>query len=759
MDPLSGNRFCLDRTETDTDPSSALILLVFVINSFFCATLLFWLQPMFARMALPLLGGSPAVWNTAMVFYQAALLAGYAYAHWSLSRLGVRRHLWLHMGVLAIPFLFFPIAVPEGWLPPTDTNPIAWLLMLLMFGVGIPFFAVATSSPVLQRWYSATPHPSAGDPYFLYAASNAGSVLALLSYPLLVEPNLTLEAQGRAWSWGYGIAFILTALCARGVIRARAAIPSPATDAAAGPAPSEAPSWGLRAFWMLLAFIPCSLMLGVTTYITTDLASVPLLWVIPLSLYLATFILVFSKRKLLPHLMMRRLLPIAAIPLIFILITGSSEPIVGITSISLAAFFIAAMVCHGELAASRPPARHLTVFYLCLSTGGVLGGAFNALVAPFLFTEVAEYPIAISLACLFGLLGTNVRRYRDFRASDFLIPAGLGLLTAVLFLAGDHWLALPEGSPPARALLAAIPAVLCFLCSRQPIRFGLAVGAVLLAGYTVDGGHGRTVYAERTFFGVHRVTMDREARFFRLIHGNTFHGKQSRDPERRGEPLAYYHRTGPMGQVFEAFARFPNDRIAMVGLGTGALAAYGHPGEEWRFYEIDPAVERIARDARYFTFLDDSRANIEVVLGDARLSLERSPDRHYGLIVLDAYSSDAIPVHLLTREAVRLYRNKLAPRGLLAFHISNRHLDLGPLAANLAYDAGLYHVFQDDINVSPAQELEGKHPSEWIVMAEDLETLAPFLRDPRWQQLPEDNNIRVWTDSYSSLFEVFRRRN
>ncbi len=739
------------------------MLPVFILNSFLCATLLFWVQPMFARMALPLLGGSPGVWTTAMVFYQAALLAGYAYAHATFARFGVRRQTWIHLGILILPFFFLPVAVPEGWLPPADTNPVPWLFLLLLAGVGIPFFAVATSSPVLQRWFSTTDHPTAHDPYFLYAASNLGSMLALLSYPLIVEPLLTLEDQGRLWSWGYAAAFILTLGCAVPLLLRG----TPSNDSPPQPLPSasrqkekseERPSWARRGLWLTLTFIPCSLMLGVTTFITTDLASIPLLWVIPLALYLLTFILVFSRRRILPLPLARRLLPIAAVAIILILTTGSNEPLPLILGFSLAAFFIAAMCCHGELAATRPAARHLTEFYLCLSLGGFLGGAFNALLAPVVFTSVAEYPIAVTLACLFGLLGPDHRRLRAINAGDVLVPAGLGLLTALLFLASDHWRPAEDAHTAVRTILAGIPALLCYLCSRRPVRFGLAVGAILFAGHGIAGDHGRVLHAERSFFGVHRVTTDRDERFYRLVHGNTFHGKQSRDPARRGEALAYYHHTGPMGQVFEAVDSFPENRIALVGLGTGALAAYGKTGEKWTAYEIDPAVERIARDTRYFTYLEDSAAEIKVVLGDARLMLENTPDRHYGLIVLDAYSSDAIPVHLLTRESLRLYREKLAPDGLLAFHISNRHLDLPPLLSALAEDAGLYYLFQDDTIASAEEADEGKLPSEWVIMAECESALDPFRRDPRWQSVGSEDPPRVWTDNYSSLFEVFRWR-
>ncbi|HLS28733.1 MAG TPA: fused MFS/spermidine synthase [Opitutales bacterium] len=704
-------------------------------------------------MVLPLLGGSPAVWSTAMVFYQAALLAGYAYAHWTLQRLGVRRQVWLHLAVLLVPFAFFPVAVPEGWLPPADVSPVPWLLLLLLFGVGIPFFAMATSSPILQRWFFATRHPSANDPYFLYAASNAGSVLALLSYPILIEPNLSVETQSRLWTWGYGIAFLITIVCARYAIHDRPI--ETVSTALRGDLPSGKPLWRLRGSWLLLAFIPCSLMLGVTTFITTDLAAMPLLWVIPLTLYLLSFIFVFSRKQWLPLSWMRRLLPILAVPIILILATGSSEPLVAVIVISLAFFFTAAMVCHGELAAIRPSPRHLTDFYLCLSLGGVLGGGFNALLAPFLFTDVAEYPIAVTLACLFGMLGATNGKWRGSSPADFAIPAGLGILTVLLFLA------FRQLSPDGEALslkvaLIGIPVLLCYLSSRRPVCFGLGVGAILLAAYVGDASHGRVVFAERSFFGVHRITTDREERFFRLVHGNTFHGAQSRDPKDKGEPLAYYHRTGPIGQVFNAMDGFPENRIAAVGLGTGALAAYGRTGESWSFYEIDPTVANIARDTRFFTYLADPLADIKIILGDARLSLKNAPDQHYGLIVLDAYSSDAIPVHLLTREALQLYREKLAPGGLLALHISNLHLDLVPLAANLAHDAGLHHLFQDDTVLTENEAQEGKLPSQWILMAENETDLEPFATDFRWEKLSPDPGVRIWTDNFSSLFEVFR---
>jgi SAM-dependent methyltransferase len=745
-----------------SDPWKFMLLALFLLNSFVCAALLFWLQPMFARMVLPLLGGSPSVWTTAMVFYQAALLAGYAYAHGSLRMLGVRRQARLHLLVLFVPLLFLPITVPGGGLPSAGSHPLPWLLGLLCLGVGIPFLVMATSSPLLQRWFSTTHHEAAPDPYLLYAASNAGSVLALLSYPLFIEPNLALDEQSRWWSRGYVVAGLLTAACVLATMRRfpqAGASSLDSTPLAATP-DLPGPTWQARGSWLLLSLIPCSLMLGTTTFITTDLAAVPLLWVIPLTLYLITFILVFSRVQWLPLLWLNRALPILACGMAVVLATRSTEPMVVILPLSVGTFFVAAMVCHGKLAATRPPPRYLTEFYLWLAFGGLLGGVFNALIAPFLFTRVAEFPLALCLACLVGLLGTDRARHRVISAADVWLPAMIGGLAWFLMRISQHGFESEnfEAKALSRALLFGIPTVLCFMTSRRPVRFGLALGALLLAGHFSEGSEGRVVHAERSFFGVHRVTTDREERFYRLLHGNTFHGLQSRNTKRRGDPLAYYHREGPIGQVFAALPRLPGDRIAVVGLGIGSLTAYAQPGEEWHCYEIDPAVERIARDARFFTHLRDAPANLQVILGDARLSLNRAPDRAYRMIVLDAYGSDAIPVHLLTREALQLYRDKLRPGGLLAFHISNVHLDLAPILADLARDAGWQHRIKDDSFTTPHDLAAGYFPSKWMLMAETEEGFGSLRFDLLWEQSTDTAGQRVWTDNYSSLIRILQWR-
>ncbi len=737
------------------------MLILYTITIFVSAVLLFLVQPMFARMALPLLGGSPAVWNTALVFYQAALLVGYAYAHASTRWLGVRRQAAWHFVLLLVPLIVLPITIPAGWTPPTDSNPSLWLLGLLSVSVGLPFFAVSTSSPLLQKWFAATGNPAAADPYFLYAASNAGSLLALVSYPLVVEPHWRLAEQSRWWAVGYGMLVALMAGCGLWLRQAAPRSPTssptcaPASDL--GVAKSVPPNSRRRWRWVLLSFVPSSLMVSVTTYLSSDIAAVPLLWVIPLALYLVTFILVFARRTLISDAYLKRALPIVLVALVLLLAMQATEPISLLMALHLLAFFIVAMVCHGELARDRPDPHHLTEFYLWMSVGGVLGGAFNALLAPLIFTTVAEYPLTLVLACLLEIRAGPAETNRRKILFDFAAPALLGLLTIGLILLVPK--VLPPGVPLAAGLIFAPPVLACFFCSQRPLRFGLGLAAILLAGTLHQGEQGRSLYSARSFFGIHRVTVDATGQFHMLVHGKTIHGMQSLEPGRRTEPLTYYHPTGPIGQVFAAYGAGLKSPVAVVGLGAGSLASYGHPGQAWTFYEIDPVVERVAKEARYFTFLRDSPAKVEVILGDARLSLLSAPAQGFGLIVLDAYSSDAIPVHLITREALRLYLSKLAPNGLLAFHISNLHLDLKPVLARLGSDARLLCLVQSDTEITQAEKAAGKRASQWLVMAREKSDFALLAADPRWESGPtEVSRQAVWTDDYSSIMDVFTLR-
>ncbi len=738
------------------------MLILFGVTIFVGASLLFLVQPMFARMALPLLGGAPAVWNTAMVFYQAVLLVGYAYAHATMRWLGPRRQAGLHLLVLLLPLLVLPIALPAGWTPPGQTSPIPWLLALLAVAVGLPFFAVSATSPVLQAWFAATGHPGARDPYVLYAASNLGSMLALLAYPVVVERLLRLHAQSHLWAWGYGSLVVLAAACALALWRARpaghagepahplaAALPGPATPDRAGRPITRA----RRARWVLLAAVPSSLMLSVTTYLSTDIAAIPLLWVVPLAIYLLTFTLVFGRRRIIPHRVWVELLPVALLPLVLVLVARANEPLALVIPTHLVVFFVAAMVCHGELARDKPDPRHLTEFYLWLSAGGVVGGAFTALLAPIVFTNVLEYPLVLALLPLLPARPPAAWLGRTSRILDLVLPLGLGVLTVGLLVGLERAGYGPEAIGPAVGLVT----LLCLAFWRRPVRFALGLAALLLAGAVYQGEEGRLLYAERSFFGVSRVTRDPSGQYHMLMHGTTLHGMQGLAPARRREPLTYFHSSGPLGQFFAAVdGATPRRAVAVVGLGAGSLACYGKADQRWTFYEIDPVVFRIARDMRFFTFLRDCPPKIFVVLGDARLTLARAPDQVYDLIILDAYSSDAPPMHLITLDALRLYLAKLAPGGVLLFNISNRHLDLEPVLGTIARAAGLVARTRDDARVAAAERMAGKVESQWVVMARREEDLGALRDDPVWKAPAAPPDLPPWTDDFASLLAAFR---
>lgn len=509
---------------------------------------------------------------------------------------------------------------------------------------------------------------------------------------------------------------------------------------------------------MLAAFVPSSLMLGVTAHITSNLAPVPLLWVLPLAIYLLTFILVFARRPLVPHGLMVRLFPWLVLPaglLIFLEMGKMGWPAI---PVHLLALFVVAMVCHHQLARTRPSPRHLTEFYLWMSFGGVLGGLFNAIIAPMVFDTVAEYPLVIVLACVLLTGGGTAENPRRAFALDLVAPLALaGVAVAVtIAVRTAGW----EESSLAQVLVFGPIALTVFSFKDRPIRFGLGLGVFLaLFANHVSLSRGNQLCGERNFFGVKRVVVTADGLRRNLIHGSTIHGTQSTDPARSREPLAYYHRSGPIGDVFAAL----NDadtrpHVGIIGLGAGAIAAYAQPGQHFTFYEIDPAVERIAADPQYFTFLSQCRGEHDVVIGDGRLTLAQAPDKHFGIIVLDAFSSDAIPTHLLTTEAIQLYVDKLDEGGVLVFHISNRYLDLEPLLAALAEEAGLTCLCKNDVDVSRDERLLGKTPSQSAVMARSQENLAGLLDDPEWRRLASDPDTPVWTDQYSSLLSLFRWR-
>jgi len=734
------------------------LTVLFSATLFLSAALSFGVQPMIGKMVLPLLGGVPAVWNTCMVFFQSTLLLGYAYAHWSTRWVGSRYHALSHLGLMLLPAAVLPISISQRMIGslPTGANPIPWLLVFLALTAGLPLLVVSATAPLLQKWFASTTHPDAGNPYFLYAASNAGSLLGLLGYPILIEPRLRLTQQSRLWAVGYGILVVLVLCCAVTMWRRKA--PTSGSDKCASDDLEGARpvGWRRRLRWMLLAFVPSSLMLGVTTYITTDVAPIPLLWVLPLGLYLLTFILVFARRPLLAPSWLGRVLCLLTVMLIICMMAEVTQPAWLIVTLHLLMFFIAALTCHSELAKDRPLAARLTDFYLCLSVGGVMGGIMNALFAPVIFRRVWEYPLVMVLACAVRpmVLAPTVHMQKPWR--KLLWPLGIGLLMTGLILCLQNSSATP--SPLVTIAIFGVPALLAYRLVKHRIQFALSLAAMLAASSLYATSQGRILHIERDFFGVLRVTTDRQGKFHQIVQGNTVHGRQSVDPSRAMEPLAYYHRTGPVGQVFEVFnAATTAPRVAIVGLGAGSLACYAQPGQDWTFYEIDPAVQRIADDPRYFTFLKHSVAEkLNVVLGDARLRLREAPERQYGLLILDAFSSDAIPVHLLTREAIHLYLEKLADGGLIALHISNRRLDLKPVVANLANDARLVCFQRDDLAINASESARGKEASQWVVLARAKEDLRALPSDQRWQPLYARPSFGLWTDDFSDIISLLK---
>ena len=738
------------------------VVALFSATLFLSAGLTFLIQPMFAKFVLPLFGSTPAVWNTSMLFFQTTLLAGYLYAHESTRRLGVRRQAALHLGVVLVPLLVLPVGVPGGWIPPAESNPVPWLLGLLAVAVGLPFFVVSTTAPLLQRWLAATDHPAAGDPYFLYRASNLGSVLGLLGYPLVVEPSMRLAQQGRLWSAGYGLLVVLVLACAavvwrspRGSEVAGAPEAAPAAASDAGPAASEGsaarPTLSRRLRWVGLAFVPSSLMLGVTVAITTDIAPIPLLWALPLSLYLISFILVFAPGSRADglHRAMVFALPGVVLLISMVLLLDVSGPLWILGPVHLAGFFVVAVVCHGELARDRPPARRLTEFYLLISLGGALGGVFNAIVAPALFDSLAEYPIVLVLAAL--CLPKRTPRIPPgpyARWLDLALPLAIGTVVALMvFLIG---LAEADAQRYGKMFAFGMAAGVAVNFIRRPLRFGLSVGAIVLAVALASAPDEQELHRERSFFGVYRVTAAEGGDLHRLMHGNTTHGSQDLSSGNERTPASYYHPGSPIGQVLSAMPSSVTARAAIIGLGTGSIACYSEPGERWTFYEIDPAVERIARDPRLFTYLRACPGEFDVVIGDARLRLSRAADRRYGLIMADAFSSDAVPVHLITREALALYRSKLREHGIVAFNVSNSYVDLEPVLGNLARDAGMACVAQED-RESGEDGIPQTDASDWVVMARHMPDLRAVASDARWHDCRRSPGSAPWTDDYSNL--------
>ncbi|MDB4944842.1 MAG: hypothetical protein JWP97_4376 [Labilithrix sp.] len=746
----------------------------FAVTLFVSATLLFTCQPMVGRMIVPLLGGAPAVWILCSLCFQALVLGGYFYAHVVGSRFAVRTQVLLQLVLIAAAFLVLPISVDEALLQSlTERSRSLGLLATLLRAVGLPFFVLSTTSPLLQRWYAELGET---DPYHLYAASNAGSMVALLGYPFLIEPFVALRQQSRLLSVAFAGYTILVVVCAVSALRRKhppavEAAPAPAgltisEDIGAEDPPASASGtdrvvfaenrsvWRDRLVWLMLAFVPSSLLMGATEFITADLASVPLLWVVPLALYLASFIVVFAKRQVVSQESASRALALIAAIVAVSKVAELPGPAWAIVLLHLVFLFVASVVCHRAFAVRRPHHTRLTEFYLVMSIGGVLGGAFNGLVAPVLFNDLLEYPIAIALALLARIAVDKVDAKSTWQR-DVACGLGLAAVTFALVKVQDRF---PANLKLALLWMYVAPVLFAFMWSRRPVRYAVAIGGILLVSTAHGGLTGNTIYRTRDFFGVLKVRRDPGNEYLLLLSGSTLHGAQSLDPAKQHLPLTYYYPTGPAGDVLGPLPDASNPgppssrRVGVIGLGVGSLAAYARPSEAWTFFELNPSDVDIAQQR--FSYLSGMPAGSTVAMevGDARLRLREGASQRFDVLVLDAFSSDAIPVHLMTREALVIYRRALAPGGILMAHISNRHVLLEPILAALANDAHLLAIGREELNV-PVEELrQQKAGSHWVCLGDSQEALDRVAAtNPGWKKLVAPTSQKVWTDDFANV--------
>ena len=710
-----------------------LLLVTFTVATFLGASLLFLVQPLVGRLLLPMVGGSASLWNTAMVFFQVTLLGGYLYSHLSIRALGPRKQSLVQIVLIAVPLAVLPIAVPVGWALSDGVAPELWTLSILAVMVGLPFFVVSTASPTLQRWFAETGHPHAADPYFLYAAGNVGSLLALLAYPFVIEPNLSLDAQSRLWTVLY-VAFGVAAIACVWLMRRYPGVGATAlTTAAVTAAPIAARR---RVKWVFWAFVPSALMLGVTRHVATDLASFPLLWIVPLVLYLLTFIIAFGRSPAPAVRLATKLVLLGSLPLALTFV-GDATSTGAVVLIHLGWFFFAALLGHARLSEDRPEAGRLTEFYAWVSVGGALGGLFAALLAPAIFDQVLEYPIAIVAAMTMIPGAWAIGRSRVATAASIVALIAIGIFAADLMRDGSL--------TGAATVLGIVGLVGYFAWQRAGLTAVVALACLVGVAVPLPG----LVHQERSFFGVYKVL--EEDGWTKLVSGTTTHGRQRLEgADRASSPTSYYHRAGPLGQ---ALAGVPNrDRLGLVGLGAGEIAAYGRAGDGYTYFEIDPVVVDIASNPEYFTYLAETSAAVAMEVGDGRLLLERT-DEIFDVLVIDAFSSDAIPVHLMTEEAIAIYLDRLTENGVLLLHISNRHFDLSPVLGRITEELGL--VGDEQLYVPSRQEFEDLAlASHWVAIARDEVALAAATSDSRWEPLPTDGPL--WTDDYSDILSVLK---
>jgi SAM-dependent methyltransferase len=742
-----------------SDRAAAPTPVLFTLTIFASAALVFMVEPMVAKMMLPLLGGGPSIWNTSLAFFQGMLLVGYGYAHLLQKVRSLKAQAGLHLVLLVLAGLVLPLHVADLFGQPDSNHPALWLLGALTASIGAPFAVLSATAPLVQSWHARTVHAETGaEPYVLYAASNLGSLIALVAYPAIVEPLTPLHGQTLVWSLAYGVFVLLIAALALFVVRRNGAQvqaeTAPELAVGVGPALRD------RLIWVFLAAVPSSLMLGVTTYITTDVASAPFLWVIPLALYLLTFIIAFAARPWISS-ETALVLQAAALAACTAILPFTGTNLFVALLVHLSAFFLTALICHQALVARRPDPAHLTEFYLWMSFGGVVGGAFNAFLAPVIFNNVWEYPLILTLACLARPWGQG--RFEAWRMATLALGGIAALAAAALtpFINNHnttHLTILSAVGPDAVKLLIklcmAVAVVSAFIIRRRALAF---FGLIAVISLAAEGAGDRIDVRSswRNFFGVvkesHMSIEGLGGDVKMLAHGTTLHGAQAQNPAYRCRPLLYYAPETPIGQVFKAVrAQRPAIRVGAVGLGTGAVAAYTRPNDRLTFFEIDPQVIKLATDPEHFSYTTEcARGKIDYVVGDARLTLARQPKDIFDILLIDAFSSDSVPAHLLTVEAVRGYLTHLRPDGVLILHLSNRNLTLIDPATAVAHAAGGFALVQQHRAPKDSPVL-WESSEDAVIVARSREALAAFAADPRWT--PADpTRARPWTDDYTNL--------
>ncbi len=737
---------------------------VYALTLLFSAALIFSVQPMFSKMVLPLLGGTPQVWNTAMLFFQLCLLGGYAYAHGTTRFLSIRVQAILHLVLLAIFILVLPFAIPEDWVPPVDKDPTLWQLSLMAITVGGPFFVLAGSAPMLQRWFSATDHPDADNPYFLYGASNLGSMTSLLAYPVLIEPFMTLSLQAHSWMLGYFALIGFTVLSA--LLVWKSVPPLKQMAGAIAKNDDHAVTWHMRGRWVLLAFIPSSLMLGVTTFITTDIASVPLLWILPLAIYVGTFILVFARKPLLSEKLITTIFEFIIIVMIVQMVGMYNEKInpALLITLHLSVFFFAALLCHTLLAKSRPPTSHLTEFYLLMSFGGALGGVFNALIAPKFFITPIEYGLILGI-CVFvryiddpaqyfkPSLNKLTESFRNNGLNTVFTLKGMSVVTIIIASIFAF------GIPSKTIFMSAAVLILISLLLLSLNRWLFGAAAVFtLALFPLGfhwGQHNFTdiIHRDRNFFGVIKVANTTNHERI-LLHGTTNHGAQALEDKFRLTPLSYYSHESPINDLFSYYdKKRGKQEVGIIGLGIGVTACFSKDKRHFDFYEIDAEIAEIAQNPDYFTYLSECGSPYDIILGDGRLTIVDKPEKHYDVILADAFSSDNVPIHIITKEALEMYLSKLKDGGALILNVSNNYIDLEPVVAATAQDIGIASLAR----ISNGGTLEGSnikyYPAHFIVLSKS-KALMNHLRAQNWTEGMLRDGVKPWTDQYSNIVSV-----